>query len=55
LSNATSTIQTSALVSINEVNLRGARLVDVSGFNFRCGTFIYRYVKNWRWSALTRL
>ena len=34
----------SALVSINEVNRRRARLVlgwvTVSGFNFRCGTFI---------------
>jgi len=34
----------SALVSINEVNLRRARLVlgwvTVSGFNSRCGTFI---------------
>jgi len=33
----------SALVSINEVNVRRARLVlvgvTVSGFNFRCGTF----------------
>jgi len=33
-----------ALVSINEVNLRRARLVlgwgTVSGFNSRCGTFI---------------
>ena len=34
----------SALASINEVNLRRARLVlrwvTVSGFNSRCGTFI---------------
>jgi len=34
----------SALVSINEVNLRRARLVlgwvTMSGFNSRCGTFI---------------
>ena len=38
----------SALVSMNEVNLRRVRLVlgwvTVSGFNSRCGNFLSRYV-----------